>query len=138
MTTDEGDKATEQYSELIKDSGQLLSFDVKKDRLDNLFFHTMAVGKKFPQVAMVMRYIFCMSHGQAAVKRGFSKNNHILQNNMSGRNITSKDYLKSNGIKSHEVKINYDMKNAVKSSSLKYQQYLEDNKKTKKAKEKFY
>ena len=139
MTSKEGDKAREDYGLLLKDSAKLLSFNIKKDRLDDFFFNKMHVGKLFPQLGKLMIQIFLLSHGQAAVERGFSHNKTVLQNNVSCKSVTSKrlvkDYLISSDIHPHQVKVTTAMKKYVSDAGAKYAIYLDDIKKSTKAKE---
>ena len=134
-----GDKAKAGYGSLIKETAKLLVFNVKKDRLDDFFFNKLCVAKHYPELARLMRYIFCLSHGQAAVERGFSHNKTVLQNSIQCKSVKSKrmvkDYLISNGIRPHEVKVTTEMKQSVRSANAKYNAYKAEVEKANKAKE---
>ena len=86
-----------------------------------------------------MKYIFCLSHGQAAVERGFNHNKTVLQNNIICKSVTSKclvkDYLISNGIHPHQVKVTAEMKRSVRSANTKYNVYRAEVEKANKSKE---
>ena len=117
------DKAYEQYSVLLLKS-ELKSFDIKKHRLDTFFFNVVGVGKEFPECARIMQIVFCLSHGQASVERGFSHNKNSLQNNITEKSLTSirmvKDYMVSNKLKPHTLDISGKMLTCMKAASMKY------------------
>ena len=99
----------------------------------------MSVEKEYPQVAEVMKMIFSISHGEAAVERGFSHNKTVLQNNITAKSVCSKrfvkDYLLSNGILPHEVRITRAMTLSVKDAKMKYEKFLLESERAKKSSE---
>ena len=49
------------------------------DRLNDFFFTKLDVGKKYPELAKVIIITLTLSHGQADIERGFSRNKTVLQ-----------------------------------------------------------
>ena len=49
------------------------------DRLNDFFFTKLDVGKKYPELAKVIIIILTLSHRQADIERGFSRNKTVLQ-----------------------------------------------------------
>ena len=88
------DQATAKFNyflenELKKHQLEFSGFDQKKMRLDHFYFRIFMV-EKYDVLSFILRLIFCMSHGQASVERGFSLNNSVIQTNISPATIVSK------------------------------------------------
>ena len=84
----------------------------EKDRLDNLFFDTVAMSK-YSNVSFVTKLLLTLGHGQTSVKRGFSNNKSIHKTNMSPKTVISKrltkDHMLANGLKPHTIEISKPM-----------------------------
>ncbi|MEO0688534.1 MAG: hypothetical protein AAFY76_26575, partial [Cyanobacteria bacterium J06649_11] len=97
--------------EVIKFKDTLLEFP-KEERLDELYFDTLAISKH-KNVANVVALILTLFHGQASVERGFSQNNFLLKVNMSPESIISKriikDHIISNSLKPYTINVNGSM-----------------------------
>ena len=74
-----------------------------------------------------------MSHGQAAVERGFNINNSALKTNISSEVVTTKrlvkDLLLANNLKPHTIQITNPMVRAFAGARQSYATYLDENKK---------
>ena len=57
-------------------STQFTNFDSSHDRLDSLFYKFMT-GDAYKNLFEVMKLVLVLSHGQAAVERGFSVNKEL-------------------------------------------------------------
>ena len=93
FTLSECDIILQQYLSFItvtKDESLDLfsNFDLRSDRLDSFFMKT-AKPDKYPKIWELLRIVFILSHGQAAVERGFSVNKDVLKTNMKERTIVN-------------------------------------------------
>ena len=77
-----------------------------------------------------------LSHGPAAVERGFSLNDKLLVENMKSESLIAqrcvKDFMIANNYSSHNVPITKKLMDNVQSSSQHYKAYLEEQRKSKK------
>ena len=101
LSSEQADKALEQYSTFFEDSlrrnnlSELRLFDQSKTRLDYFYFHVLgAEVKKGKSFAHVLKIILTLSHGQAAVERGFSLGKSSLQTNISEESIIAKKIVR--------------------------------------------
>ena len=117
-----GDKALSQLTNFIgfdkvQRKGKLLSFDRKSQRLDD-FFQDMKMEVTYPDLAMVMKIVCALSHGQASVERGFNDNNIVLKQNQKDDTIVArrfiKNYLSANNLLPRTVTINQKLVKSVK------------------------
>ena len=67
---------------------EFLSFNMNTDRLDEFYWNYMK-DAKHPKVWEVFRFIFTLSHDQAAVKRGFSINSELLVENLQEKTLVA-------------------------------------------------
>ena len=83
-------------------------FDYEKDRLDDFYFQHASI-KNYKELSFVVKVVLIVSHGQAAVERGFSLNNSLVKINMSQETIIShriiKDNLLANDLKAHTIEV---------------------------------
>ena len=77
---------------------EFLSFIVNTNRLDEFYWNYMK-DAKHSKVWEVFRIIFTLSHGQAAVERGFSVNSKLLVENLQEKTLVSSCYV-YNSVKS--------------------------------------
>ena len=98
-------------------------------RLGEFYFAIIGV-QKYDQVFFVLRLLFTLSHGQAAIEWGFSHSSFLLKTNMSPETVIAKRLIKghvlSNDLKPHNIDISKSMIKAFKSAHGKYQMHLED------------
>ena len=91
---------------------------------------------RFPKLSVILQSIFVLSHGQAAVERGFSLNQLLLRCNMKEMSIVSrrriKDYMITHNFVPSNVRITPEL---IKSVSLSHNNrctaFLKDQKKQK-------
>jgi len=139
----EADDILRQYGEyieaMLKDhSAQFLNFKPQSDRLDTLFFQTMAEKEQYNKLWEVARMLLILSHGQAQVERGFSINRQMEQDNMDEETCTARrtvcDYVAHLGGADKVDVTNKHLLLHVTSARQKYCAYL-DEQKAKKAAE---
>ena len=86
----------------------------------------------YPDLAMVMKTVFTLSHGQASVERGFNDNNIALKQNQKDDTIVArrfiKNYLSANNLLPHTVTINQKLVKSVKFTWRRCTQHLDDEK----------
>ena len=123
------------YSEIMnKYQKDFEEFSQESCRLDEFYFHKIGVAK-YQDVAFVIRLLLTLSHGQAAVERGFSHNNALLKVNMNPETVISKrvikDHMLAHNLKPYSIDISPAMVKSFKAAHSKYQLYLEEEKKKK-------
>ena len=82
-----GDEPLTEYSkllisEVIQSREKLTDFKRDEYRLDDFFFQKLGIEDSYPSLTMILKIIFCLSHGQASMERGFNGNNALLKHNM--------------------------------------------------------
>ena len=92
MTPQKCDWATSEFKSFLVDELslhqlELQKFSPKEDRLDEFYFKKLNVSKP-TSLPFFIKMLLTLSHGQAAVERGFSANNTI-QENISVETINS-------------------------------------------------
>ena len=128
------DTATTQFKAFLDEKLKMFRADFdgfSRDcfRLDEFYFARIGV-QKYDQVSFVLRLLLTLSHGQAAIERGFSHNSFLLKTNMSPETVIAKrlikDHMLSNDLKPHNIDISKSMVKAFRSAHGKYQMHLED------------
>ena len=128
------DTATAQFKTFLDEKLKMFRADFdgfSRDcfRLDEFYFARIGV-QKYDQVSFVLRLLLTLSHGQAAIERGFSHNSFLLKTNMSPETVIAKrlikDHMLSNDLKPHNIDISKSMVKAFRSAHGKYQMHLED------------
>ena len=111
-----------------------------KDDLDHLYFNQLRIGKYKQLVKVLKKILFTISHGQALVERGFSLNKTMLKDNIEQTSVIcrslTKYYLVMKNVKPYTTKISNQLILDIKSSRMKYESYLEEQKKSNKLQEK--
>ena len=112
---------------------KLVNKDDDIDGLDDFFFTKVAVGKKCPELSEVIIFILTLSHEQADIGKGFSRNKIVLQQNIKGDPISSKriikDHMLANKLQPYSVEITNEMRKSVRAARTRYAVYLEEEKK---------
>ena len=140
-----GDKALAEYtkflqSEVTQSREKFIGFKSDECRLDDFYFKKLKIEDSYSSFAMILKIIFCMSHGQASVERGFNDNNVVLKDNMGENTIIArrfiKNYLRVNAIEPYTIQINNELLKSVKCARQRYEVHLEEQKKSAKGKQK--
>jgi len=130
ITAKQGDEAKEQFCIFVEDvvakhREEFSSFEMFTQRLD-VFLMRYLSEKKFESLSMVCILIFCLSHGQSSIERGFSINKEFISDNQSESSLISlrmvHDHLKSKNVTSKDVVISGDMIKSVRSARTRYDQ----------------
>lgn len=133
------DEAKKQFSKLLgiarEHKEDFLSFDPANDRLDVFYWKYITGIKSVDKLAEILKIVLTLSHGQAAVERGFSVNKSLLVENLSTSSLISQrivhDHLTSNNLSSEDFEICGKLRKSVRSARSKYDQYLADKRKEK-------
>ena len=105
-----------------------LSFKMSKSRLDKFYWNHIK-DPKYAKLWEAFQIIFTLSHGQAAVKRGFSINNELLVENMQEKSLVASRFVYA-GVKSSdahfsEISFTPRLKRSVRGARMRYQLHLE-------------
>ena len=111
---------------------EFLSFNMNTDRLDEFYWNCMK-DAKHAKVWEIFRIIFTLSHGQAAVKRGFSVNSKLLVENLQEKTLVASCFVyssvKSDANHFSELSFTPRLKRNVQAARMRYQLYLEEQRK---------
>jgi hypothetical protein len=134
-----GDKANEEYFQFIinivrKHDTEFLSFKKYDDRLDIFLAQHIPVNG-YTSLWDVCIILFCLSHGQPAIERGFKVNKDYLVENLGEDSLIVlrivHDHMLSKQQNAADIPITREMMKSVKSSRMRYDVALESAKKVK-------
>ena len=139
LTPIQSDKALDQCSSFYEQVkkihlDELKLFDPPKTDLDDFYFHKLgSETKKHDLFSYVLKIIMTLSHGQAAVERGFSLGKSSLQTNITEESIVAKKIIRDH-LQSNKIKISaYDVPNKlILSCNAAHSKYKADLKEKKK------
>ena len=121
-------------NEVKKMQSEFSGFSLKECQIDDFYFKTVGVAE-YQKLLFILKLLLTMSHGLAAVDRGFSHNNTILKTNMSCETVVSKRMIKDRkllfSLKPHTIEITNPLIVAFESSCQRYEIHLEEEKKRK-------
>ena len=138
LSAAEADQAKQEYlkfmsSVVVTDKEKFLSFDQDKDRLDSFFGSLMQANADLFNLWKVCRIIFVLSHGQADVERGFNINGELLVENMKELSLISQsivfDHFSACKNDLHNYQVDKKLLLSCKGARMKYDNYLENEKK---------
>lgn len=141
LSAEECDKVKTQYQQLIADlvSGykeECKNFNVSNESLDTFFHQIIGQDKRKSELWKVIKMTLILSHGQAAVERGFSTNKGVLTDNMQKHSLKSQriivDGLQYFDCKLEDIKVDKDMLESCRHAHSRYVTHLDENKKHKK------
>ena len=128
------DKIMQQFLEFVGHDLKLLSdlfqsYKREKTSLDEFYFEKTDI-RRFKELASLLN--LTLSHGQAAVERGFSINNSLSIVNISEKSLLCKklvkDHLLSNQQEAHTVPITNQLIRSAATARQKYKESLEKEK----------
>ena len=96
LSSKDSDKALEQYSSFLEQVkrmhlNELKLFDGSKTDLDFFYFHELGIEtKNHEKFTFVLKVIFTLSHGQAAVERSFNLGKSSFRTNIAGESFIAK------------------------------------------------
>ena len=118
---------------------EFANFDIFANRLDD-FIIPLLSAKKLDILSKVYILIFCLIHGQSAVKRGVSANKEYIKEKHSENCLVSlriiQNHLTTKKVTASSITITADMIKFVRSARLRYEQFQFETSKEKKATEK--
>ena len=138
LSAAEGDQAKQEYlkfmsSVAVSDKEKFLSLDQAKDRLVSFFGSLMQANADLFNLWKVCRIIFVLSHGQADVERGFNINGELLVENMKELSLISQrivcDHFSACKNDLHNYQVDKKLLLSCKGARMKYDNYLENEKK---------
>ena len=144
ITEREADGAKEQYRVLIEDivprnEEVFKSFCKFADRLDT-FYAQFVSGKGFECLWNVFKLVFCLSHSQSPIERGFKANKQFVVENQSEISLmalrTVQDHLSAKEVTSSTMNVTTDLCKSVKLARAQYYAHLEKKKSEQKETEK--
>ena len=97
----EADQAKSQYQSLCsqRSAQETLKTFKRSDRLDAFLMNLFQNEKSPPELIKFMKIVFCLSHGQASIERGFSINKSLLVENQKERSLIAQrvihDHIRS-------------------------------------------
>lgn len=137
------DEVLSQYNSFVETvaslhSEEFTAFNPSETRLDDFFVSRMAPLPEFKLLWQLVRKVLVLSHGQAAVERGFSANLQCLDNNLAEESLCARriicSEISSVGGLSNFV-VTKDLIVQCRASHQRYKHYLSEKKITEKEKD---
>ena len=134
------DQALTEFSDFVQEVRSLYlndfkCFDHTKTRLDNFYFQNFDI-RRYKRLCSVLKIILTLSHGQAAVERGFSINNSVLKVNIKEDSIVAKkiirDHMLANALNPHNVQISNKLILSCNTAHMRYRESKEEKAKANK------
>ena len=131
------DDAKEEFSKFVnevvpKSREKFAEFAKFDQRLDIFLWPFISEYKSLREVCIL---IFCLSHGQSAIERGFKANKDFVVENQSDESLKSlhivHDHLTAKDVQAKNIKITQDMLKSAKASRERYKLHLEEKSKNK-------
>ena len=117
--------------DLVLHKEKFISYDRATQRLDDFYFNFTANVKKYPELSFVLKVVFVLSYGQAAVKRGFDLRDQSLKENISSESLNAHqvitDHTISCNVKPETIDISNKLLLSAKSSRVKYEEAKKQN-----------
>ena len=104
---------------------KFISYDRATQRLDDFYFNSTVNIKKYPEISFVLKVVFVLSIGQAAVERGFNLRDQSIKENISAESLNAHwiitDDMISCNVKPETTDISNKLLLFAKSSRVKYE-----------------
>ena len=129
FTTNFADDAKKEYKDFLKvvvkpNKRLFMDFNMDKERLDDFFMKFLNGVNRFSKIAEVVKFVLTLSHGQAAVERGFSISEKTLFENFGNDNLMTKhiviDHMLTHDLKAYDLPITRELLSSVRSAHSKY------------------
>ena len=126
------DKVTQEFLEFVGHEMKLHSHvfqSFKRDNtsLDVLFFSYTDIVK-YKELSTLVKVILTLTHGQAAVERGFSIKNSLSKVNITEQSLLCKKIVRDHLISNHTVPITNQLMRSVALAHQKYNERSENKK----------
>lgn len=134
LSSKSADEAKKEYFQLVgaaqrEHKDAFLGFDARKDRLDVFLGEFMDGNVKYGKCWVVCKIVFILSHGQAAVERGFSINKELLVENLQRVSLICQrlvcDYIIESGKEISEIPLSNDLLKSCRLAHSRYATALE-------------
>ena len=144
VTSKEADMAKKEYFQFLQSANsdlkdEFLTFKPDKMRLDH-FFRKLMDGDRYKSCWKVCKLVLTLSHGQAAVERGFSFNKEVLVENLEKKSLVSQrlvtDYIHHFDKPIWEIPLANDLLKSCRQAHSRYYEALESNRAEKATSEK--
>ena len=144
-TAEEGDLMLIQYKKFLSEgrknhSAEFSSFKAGEDRLDSFFCDKLQGKEDFQHLWLTLQLLLTLSHGQAAVERGFSVNKEVLVPNLQENSLTAvrviQSFIMAEIIKIADFVITEQLSKSCSQASARYRMYLLEKDKEKTTSEK--
>ena len=110
---------------------KFISYDRATQRLDDFYFNSTVNVKKYPELSFVLKVVFVLSHGQAAVERGFNLRDQSLKGNISAESLNAHRiiivHMISCNVKPETIDISEQLLLSAKCSRLQYEEAKKQN-----------
>ena len=135
---DDADDAKEQFSKFIdehvSENREKFSWFAKFDQRQDTFVSQFLLRKEYESSSEVCIIVFCLSHGQSAVERGFKANKEFVVENQSKYSLKFlriiNDHLISKNVQARNITITREMIKSVKAAREHYKIYQNEKHKT--------
>ncbi|XP_063230592.1 uncharacterized protein LOC134535429 [Bacillus rossius redtenbacheri] len=130
------DKILQEYQEFIQIASvgeAMKSYHRQNQRLDLFYVQVMVEsGKSFPSLLLFIKHLLILSHGNAALERGFSVNSDCLVENQTedsliAQRIVYDAVMNSKGVQ--HVQITKSLIHYARNSCARYKEHLESKRK---------
>lgn len=116
---------------------QFVSFKKIEDSVDTFLYGFMSAGgDQYAEILRVMKMLLILSHGQAAVERGFSVNKEVEVENIKHRTLVAQrvicDHVKSVGGGIFNVELSKELLMSARMARQMYDQHLKVERQKKK------
>ena len=119
--------------DLVLHKEKCISYDRATQRLDDFYFNSTVSVKKYSELSFVLKVVFVLSHGEAAVERGFNFKDQSLKENISAESLNVHriitDHMISCNVKPETIDIPNNVLLSAKSSRVKYEEAKKQNRK---------
>ena len=131
--SEQADDIWMQYKKLVSEVKQFhkdkfARFKFEKDQLDTFFFETLNQQKTYEGLWCIIQLLLTLSHGQAAVERGFLVNKDILAPNLKALSLTAlcliHDSISAGQIEITDYIITDELLTSFSHESNRYKMYL--------------
>ena len=75
--------------DLVLHEEKFVSYDRATQRLDDFYFNSTVNVKKYPELSFVLKVVFVLGHGQAAVEKGFNLIDQSIKENLSAESLNA-------------------------------------------------
>ena len=137
ITVKLADAAKDQFAKFLRGAipqnrEKFAEFSKFDQRLDTFLWPFISEYLALREICII---IFCLSHGQSAIERGFKANKEFIVENQSEESLKSlrlvHDHMLAKDVEAKSIKITRDMIRSVKASRQRYSSDLEKKSKVK-------